>query len=114
MMIDAPLSQVHRPQMLDRTSGRDRLGRGHDGVRVDAVVPVEVADFSGLAEVLDAERTHPMTAHGAEPGERRRVTVEHGDDAAMGRHLGKQPLDMGACVHEPRARARGWRRSSRR
>jgi hypothetical protein len=38
--------------MPDRAAGRDRLGRGHDRVRVDAVVAIEVAYFAGLAEVL--------------------------------------------------------------
>src|SRR6478736_2128208 len=33
-------------------------------------------------------------------GERCRMPVEHGDDAAMGRHVRKQALDMRARVHE--------------
>src|SRR5262249_48286329 len=92
--------QIHRPQMPDRTAGGDRLRRRDDGVGVDAVVAIEVGDRAGLAEVLDPERAHAMAAYGAEPGERRRVAVEHGDDAAMGRHVGKQPLDMRTRVHE--------------
>ena len=36
----------------------------------------------------------------AEPGERRRMAVEHRDEAAMGRHVAEQPLDMAAGVDE--------------
>src|ERR1700724_681983 len=95
------LPQIHRPQVPDRAAGCDRLGRGHDGVRVDAVVAIEVADFSGLAEVLDAERPHAVAAHGPEPRERCRMPIEDRDDAAMGRHLGEEPLDVAAGVNEP-------------
>ena len=70
---------------------------------------IELRDRPGLAEMLDAERAHAVAAHGAEPGERRRMAVEHGDDAAMGRHLGEQPLDMAARVHQA-ALARAARR----
>ena len=39
-----------------------------------------------------------MAVYAAEPGERCRMPVEHGDDAAMGRHVRKQALDMRARV----------------
>src|SRR3984893_1044935 len=90
------LPQIHRPQVPDRAAGCDRLGRGHDGVRVDAVVAIEVANLARLAEMLDAERTHPVPAHGPEPRERCRMPIEDRDDAAMGRHLGEEPLDVAA------------------
>src|ERR1051326_2148572 len=106
---DARSPQIHCPQVADRPPGRDRLSRGYDRVRVDAVVAIEIANFSGLTEVLDAERAHPVAAHGTEPGERCRMSVEHGDDAAMGRHFGKQPLNVAAGVNEP-ALARPARR----
>jgi hypothetical protein len=32
----------------------DRLGRGDDRLRVNAVVPVEIGERAGLAEMLDA------------------------------------------------------------
>ena len=59
--------------------------------------------------MLDAERPHAMAVDRAEPGERRRMAVEHGDDAAMRRHVGQQPLDMRAGMHEA-ALARALRR----
>src|SRR5258708_37382621 len=59
--------------------------------------------------MLDAERAHAMAADGAEPGERRRMTVEYGDDPAMGRTIGHELFDMRARVHEP-ALARALRR----
>ena len=45
-----------RLKIADRAAGRDRLRGGDDRVRVDAVVAVEVADGTGLAELFDAER----------------------------------------------------------
>ena len=98
-----------RLQMPDRPAGRDRLRGGDDGVGVDAVVPVELGERAGLAEMLDAERARAMAGDRAEPGQRRRVAVEHGDDAAMRRHVGEQPLDMRARMHQA-ALARALRR----
>ena len=49
-----------------------------------------------------------MAVHGAQPRQRRRMSVEHADDAAMRRQAGEQALDMGAGVHEAAlARAAG-------
>src|SRR5262245_40340401 len=87
-------------QMADRTARCDRLGRRHDRLGVDAVVAIEVGNRAGLAEMLDAERPQAVTVHSAEPGERRRVAVEHGDHSAMGRQVGEEPLDMRAGVDE--------------
>src|SRR5882762_6578846 len=50
-----------------RRAGGQRFRRIDDGVGVDAVVAVEVADGAGLAEMLDAERFDAMPAHAAEP-----------------------------------------------
>ena len=61
------------------------MGSRNDRVGVDAVVTIEIGNGAGLAEMLDAERPHPMTADRAEPGERRRMAIEHGDEATMGR-----------------------------
>src|SRR6185437_9055227 len=66
-----------RLQMTDRAARRDGLRRGDDGIRVDAVVPVEVGERAGLAEMLDAERARAMAGDRTEPGERRRMAVEH-------------------------------------
>ncbi len=43
---------------------------------------------------LDAERARAVARDGAEPGERRRVAVEHGDEAAARGHVGQQALDV--------------------
>src|SRR6185312_17440560 len=67
---------------------------------IDAVMPVELGERSGLAEVLDAKRAYAMAGNGAKPCKCRRVAVEHGDDPAIRRHVAKQPLDVRACVHK--------------
>src|SRR5580700_12158934 len=90
----------NNPEMPDRTPRRYGLGGGDDGVGVDAVVAIEVLDRAGLAEMLDAERPHAMAVDRAEPGQGRRMTVQHADDAAMPRQAGEQPLDMGAGVNQ--------------
>ena len=71
--------------MPDRPAGCDGFGSGNDGARVDAVVGVEILDRTGLPEVLDTERARAMTGDRAEPAERRRMAVDHADDAAMTR-----------------------------
>ena len=81
-------------EIADRPAWRDRLGGGDDGVGVDAVVPVEVRDRAGLAEMLDPKRPDLVAIDGAEPGERRRMAVEHADNAAMRRQAGHQPFNM--------------------
>src|SRR5512146_1540704 len=76
---------LQSPQMPDRPSRRDRLRGGDDRRRVDAVVPIEIRQRSGLAEMLDAERAGAVAVNRAEPGERRRMAVERGDQRAMRR-----------------------------
>ena len=49
-------ARLRYTEIADRTARRDGLRRGNDGVGVDAIVPVEVGDRAGLAEMLDAER----------------------------------------------------------
>ena len=44
--------------------------------------------------MLDAERAHAVAVDAAEPGERRRMAVDHGDEAAVARQRREQPLDM--------------------
>ncbi len=70
---------------------------------------IEIVDGAGLTEVLDPERTHAMAVHGAEPGERRRMTVEHRHDPAVGWHVGEEFLDVRARMHQA-ALARPLRR----
>ena len=72
-------------------------------------MPVKGGERAGLTEMFDPERAHPMTRDRAKPGERRRMSVEHGHDPAMRGHIGQQPLDMRARMHEP-AFARALRR----
>src|SRR3984885_6476087 len=82
-------------EITDRPAGRDCLRGGDDGIGVDAVVPVEIRNRSGLAKMLDAQRPDLVAEDRAEPGQRRRVAVEHADDAAIGRQAGQEPFDMG-------------------
>src|SRR6267378_1088439 len=77
-----------------RRAGGDGFGGVDDGVGVDAVVAIEIVDGAGLPEMLDAERFDLVAAHAAEPAEGRRVTVDHGDDAAIARQWRQQLLDM--------------------
>jgi len=43
---------------------------------------------------LDAERLEAVAAHAAEPAERGRMAVDHGDEAAVARQRRQQLLDM--------------------
>ena len=54
-----------RFEVPDRPSRRDRLGGGDDRVRVDTVMPVQLGERAGPAEMLDAERPRAMTGDGA-------------------------------------------------
>src|SRR4029079_16972754 len=98
-----------RFQMPDRAARRERRCRRDHGIGVDAVVPIEVRDRTGLPEMLDAEWPHPMAVYGAEPGECCGMTIEHRHDAAMGRYVGQKFLDMRAGMNEA-ALARALRR----
>src|SRR5665213_1279088 len=53
-----------RLQMPDRATGCDGLCRRNDRVGVDTVVPVELGERAGLAEMLDAERARAVAADG--------------------------------------------------
>src|SRR3954471_2522796 len=80
--------------MPHRPPPRQAFGRIDDGVGVNAVVAVEVANSAGLAELLDAERLKAMAAHATEPAERRWMAVDHGHDAAVPRQRRQQFFDM--------------------
>src|SRR5262245_28802574 len=75
-------------------AGLHRLGHVDDRIGIDAVVAIEVGDAAGLAKALDPERVDAMAAHAAEPAERRRMTVEHGDDAALARQRREQSFNV--------------------
>ena len=85
----------------DRTLRGERAGRRDDALRVEPVVPVQVGHRSGLSETLDAQGPGAVTHHGAEPAERRRVPVEHRDEAARRGHRGEQALDMALGARPP-------------
>ena len=76
-----------------RTDG-EAFGGIDDGVGVHAVVAVEVVDSAGLAEMFDAQSLDTMAAHAAEPAQRRRMAVDHGDDAAIARQRRQQFFDV--------------------
>src|ERR1700759_1695006 len=85
--------------MQHRRTGRQAFRRIYDGCGVDAVVAIEVGDGAGLTEMLDAERLDAMTAPAAEPTQRRRMAIDHGDDAAIARQRREQLLDMAQMLH---------------
>src|SRR3954469_16648838 len=89
-----------RFQMPDRAARRERRCRRDHGIGVDAVVPIEVRDRTGLPEMLDAECPHAMAVYGAEPGEGCGMTIEYRHDAAIGRNFGQQFFDMRAGMNE--------------
>jgi hypothetical protein len=74
------------------------VGGVNDGVRVYAVVAIKIGDGAGLTEMLDAKRLGAMAVDGSQPGERRRMAVEHGHQTAIARQGLEQPLDM---AHRP-------------
>src|SRR5271170_6715416 len=80
---------LDRFQMTDRRARRERLRGGDDSIGVDAVVPVEIRDRPGLAEMLDTERPELVAEHGAQPRQRRWMSVEDADDAAVWRQAAK-------------------------
>lgn len=53
---------------------------------------VEVGERAGLAEMLHDQGANAVAMHRAEPGERRPVAVEDGDEAAMAGHLRQETL----------------------
>ena len=72
----------------------EAFGCVDDRVGVDAVVAVEIADGAGLAELLDPQRFQPVAADAAEPAQRRRMAIDHADDAAIARQRRQQFFDM--------------------
>src|SRR5262249_46845696 len=91
-------SHRHLP-MQHRRTRRKAFRRIDNGIRIDAIVAIEIADGASLAEMLDPERFPPVTAHAAGPAQRRRMAIEHGDDAAIARQWRQQLLDMAQMLH---------------
>lgn len=61
----------------------DSLCSMHDRIRVDSVVMVKVGNLSSLAEMLHPERLDAMTSDTTDPGESRRMAVEHRNNSAV-------------------------------
>src|SRR6185369_14895516 len=83
----------HLP-MPHRRAGGQTLRRIDDGVGVHAMMPVEIVDGAGLAEMFDAQRLDAVAANAAEPAQRRRMAVDYGDEAAIARQRRQQSLDV--------------------
>ncbi len=47
--------------MADWAAGRNRLCCSDDGVSVNAIVPIELGERAGLAEMLDAQRARSVS-----------------------------------------------------
>src|ERR1700744_4240871 len=73
-----PSNRAHVANGFPRGDGLHRLS---DALRVDAEVAVEIGNRSGLSEMFHAERASAVAMARAEPGERRRVAVDHRDDS---------------------------------
>ena len=99
--------------MADRAARRNGLSRRDDGIGIDAVMPVELGERSGLAEVLDAQGAYAMAGDGAKPCEGRRMAVKHADDPPIRRHDAKQPLGYASVRAPDRAHALVAQRSAR-
>ena len=69
-----------------------------DRPRVDPIVPVQVGDGPGLAEMLDAQGLHAMAMDSAHPGQGRGVAVQHGDNPRIAGEWCEQALDVRALV----------------
>lgn len=87
--------------MANRAAGRDRLSRMQNGIRVDAVMAVEVGNRPSLPEMLHSQWADAMTVDRTEPRQGRRMAIKDSDEAAMGRDLHQQTLNVGAGVQEP-------------
>jgi hypothetical protein len=73
--IGCALAPAAGPQVAYWPAVCGSVGGVNDGVRVNAVVVIEIGDGAG---VLNAHRLGTMAADGSEPGERRGMAVEHG------------------------------------
>src|SRR5215813_11325630 len=80
--------------MPDRRADGETFRRIDDGVGVEAMVAVEVVNGAGLAKMFDTERLDAVAADAAEPAERGRMAVDHGDDAAIARQRRQQVFDV--------------------
>ena len=84
--------------MAHRRAGQ-AFRRINDGIRIHAVVTIEIVDRAGLAELLDPQRLDAMATDRAQPAQRRRMAVDDGDNAAIARQRCQQLLDMAEMLH---------------
>ena len=89
------INQRREEATAHRFAVGESIHLGNDGARIDAKMTVEIPDRAGLTKMLDPERNGLMPADGAEPGQRRRMPVNHGDEFAVRRQVPHQGFDMG-------------------
>ncbi len=63
---------------------------------------IQIGDVTRLAEAVDPERIDRATGGAAQPGQCRRVTVEHGDQRRIAGERREQLLDHGVGGLAPR------------
>ena len=84
------------------------MSGGHDGIRVDREVVVQITDRTGLAKVFNSQGDDPVPAHGPKPRQGQGMAVHHGDDRAMGRQVLHHPFNgAGGALMAALARAHG-------
>ena len=74
-----------------------QAGRGHrieDGIHIQPIMFVEVGQIPRLAEMFDAQGMHPVSEHGAHPGQGQGMAVDDGDQGGIRREGLEQRLDM--------------------
>jgi hypothetical protein len=83
-------------RVVMRPGVRGRRGNGfEDSVLVDAVDAMQVGQVARLPEMLAAKRLHTVTADAAEPGECRRVSVDHRHQRGVPSERRQQAFDGG-------------------
>src|SRR5512132_461481 len=73
-----------------------------DSVLVDAIDAMQVGQVARLPEMLDAKRLDTVTADAAEPGECRRVSVDHCDQRGIPGQRRQQAFNGGLLSRRPR------------
>lgn len=83
------------------SSGSKPVGPCDDAMCVSPEVAVKRANSSGLAEMFDPQRHGAGALHCAQPCQRCRMPIDHGDKRAMRRKISQQLLNMGLRVRNP-------------
>ena len=66
----------------------------HDCFSIKSEMFVEIIDATCLTKMLDAKRSSFLACDRAKPCQNRRMSVNDGDDCAMGRQLAEHSLNM--------------------